>query len=91
MRFRIGMNSGPVVGGVIGNRKFHYDIWGDMVNVASRMESNGLPGEIQLASGAQQLIKDDFQLTSRGEMEIRGKGSMETWLLEGPRQSDLTA
>jgi adenylate cyclase len=53
LRFRIGMNSGPVVGGVIGNREFHYDIWGDMVTVASRMESNGLPGKIQLVSGAQ--------------------------------------
>ena len=79
------MNSGPVVGGVIGNRKFHYDIWGDMVNVASRMESNGLPGKIQLASGARELIKDDFALRSRGEIEVRGKGAMETWFLEGVR------
>lgn len=85
LQFRIGMNSGPVVGGVIGNQKFHYDIWGDMVNVASRMESNGLPGKIQIASGAHELIKDEFNLTSRGEIEVRGKGGMQAWFLDGPR------
>jgi adenylate cyclase len=85
LQFRIGMNSGPVVGGVIGNQKFHYDIWGDMVNVASRMESNGLPGKIQIASGAHELINKDFHLTPRGEIEVRGKGAMQAWFLDGPR------
>lgn len=74
LKFRIGMNSGPVVGGAIGNQKFHCDIWGDMVNVASRMESTGPPGKIQLASGADEIIEDDSRLTSRARWRSAGQG-----------------
>ena len=83
LQFRIGMNSGPVVAGVIGKKKFHYDIWGDMVNVASRMETYGVPGRVHVARGAYDLIKDDFDLSSRGSIEIKDKGAMETWFLDG--------
>jgi guanylate cyclase len=85
LQFRIGMNSGPAVAGVVGSTKFHYDIWGDPVNTASRMESNGVPGKIQIAPGMHELIKGDFICTPRGMIEIRGKGLLETWFLEGVR------
>jgi class 3 adenylate cyclase len=78
---RIGMHSGPVVAGVIGKRKFTYDVWGDTVNVASRMESHGVPGHIQLTSTTQQVLAGKFQMTRRGMIEVKGKGEMETWFL----------
>ena len=87
IRFRIGMNSGPVVAGVIGQKKFHYDIWGDAVNTASRMESHGVPGKIQITSEMHQLIKNDFACVRRGILEVKGKGEMETWFLEGVRSA----
>ena len=80
--FRVGINSGPLVAGVIGCTKFHYDIWGDTVNTASRMESQGVPGKIQISKSTYELIKDDFDCTRRGIVEIKGKGPMETWFLE---------
>ena len=83
LRFRIGMNSGPAVAGVIGRRKFQYDLWGDPVNTASRMESHGVPGKIQIARSTYELIKDDFVCVSRGLIDVKGKGQMETWFLEG--------
>jgi adenylate cyclase len=79
---RIGINSGDVVAGVVGNTKFHYDVWGDAVNVAARMESQGVPGRIQVGPGAYALIKDHFVCEPRGAQEIKGKGLMETWFLE---------
>ena len=82
LEFRIGMNSGPVVGGVIGNTKFHYDIWGDAVNTASRMESHGVPGKIQITKGTYELLRDDFVCVRRGMVDVKGKGMMETWFLE---------
>lgn len=82
LQFRIGMNSGPVVGGVIGNTKFHYDIWGDAVNTASRMESHGLPGKIQITKETSELLRDDFVCVRRGMVDVKGKGMMETWFLE---------
>ncbi len=80
---RIGIASGPVVAGVVGTRKFFYDVWGDAVNTASRMESTGEAGRIQIAPATQERIKDHFILESRGISEIRGKGRMQTWFLVG--------
>ena len=81
---RIGINSGPVIGGVIGESRFMYDMWGDTVNVASRMESEGIIGNIQLSEATYDLVKliPDFQFTSRKDVEIKGKGTMQTWLVE---------
>ena len=90
LQFRIGMNTGPVVAGVIGQKKFHYDIWGDAVNTASRMESHGIPGKIQITREMYELIKDEFVCVRRGIVDVRGKGEMETWYLEGPRISALS-
>ena len=79
--FRIGINSGPVIGGVIGKRKFVYDVWGDAVNVASRMESHGLGGAVQITQATYELIKDEFICEPRGTVNIKGKGEMEVWLV----------
>jgi len=79
------MSSGPAVAGVIGRAKFQYDVWGDTVNTASRMESHGVPGKIQLSPSTYDLIKDDFLCEPRGLVEVKGKGPMETWFLVGAR------
>ncbi len=79
--FRIGISSGPVVGGVIGTHKFQYDIWGDTVNTASRMESHGVPGRIHISPTTHELIREEFVCESRGAIEIKGKGEMETWFV----------
>ena len=78
---RIGIHSGPLVAGVIGKRKFIYDLWGDAVNTAARMESHGIPNMIHVSSDTADIIKDKFPLKSRGIVEIKGKGPMETYLL----------
>jgi adenylate cyclase len=80
--FRIGINSGPLVGGVIGKKKFVYDVWGDSVNVASRMESHGVPGKIQVSASTYELIKDEFRCTPRGTIAVKGKGEMQTWFVD---------
>jgi guanylate cyclase len=83
LSFRIGIGSGPVVGGVIGRQKFHYDVWGDAVNMASRMESQGVPGKIQITRDTYELLKDACICLPRGKVSVKGKGEMETWFLEG--------
>ncbi len=82
-KIRIGFHTGPVVAGVIGKHKFNYDLWGDTVNIASRMESQGIPDEIQVSEVVYSRIKDKFFLENRGLVEIKGKGKMNTYLLKG--------
>ncbi len=84
-QFRIGMNSGPVVAGVIGHTKFHYDVWGDTVDTASRMESHGLPGQIQITRATCELLEEEFICEPRGTIQVNGLGEMESWLLLGVR------
>ena len=82
-QIRIGINTGPVVAGVIGIKKFIYDLWGDTVNVASRMESTGVPGGIQVTESTYEKLKTQYRFESRGPIEIKGKGQMKTyWLVE---------
>jgi adenylate cyclase len=80
---RIGIASGAVVAGVVGTRKFFYDVWGDTVNTASRMESTGEPGSIQVTDQTQELLASRFELEERGVIDVRGKGQMRTWFLVG--------
>ena len=79
--FRIGINSGSMIAGVIGRRKFVYDVWGDAVNIASRMESHGLGGAVQVTRATYELIKDEFVCEPRGTVNVKGKGEMEVWLV----------
>jgi len=81
LNLRIGIGSGAVVAGVIGKRKFRYDVWGDVVNTASRMESHGVPGRIQLTDETRRRLGDAFEFEERGSIEVKGKGELRTWFL----------
>ncbi|MEA1903589.1 MAG: adenylate/guanylate cyclase domain-containing protein, partial [Actinomycetota bacterium] len=84
VQIRIGINSGSAVGAVVGTSKFTYDLWGDAINVASRMESSGEPGRIHVAEGAWSRLKEKYVFEALEPMEIKGKGEMNSWFLEAP-------
>lgn len=81
LKLRIGLNTGAVVAGIIGSRKFIYDLWGDTVNLASRMESRGMPDTIQVTRPVYEKVKNLYSFEERGPIEVKGKGTIETWLL----------
>jgi adenylate cyclase len=83
LQLRLGIDTGPVIAGVIGRNRFSYDLWGNTVNTASRMESLGEPGRVQVSQPTYELLKKSFRLESRGSIEVKGRGSMPTWWLIG--------
>src|ERR671937_8644 len=85
LELRVGINSGPVVAGVIGRKRFLYDLWGDAVNTASRMESHGTSGRIQITRATKELLEDEFVCEPRGAIAVKGKGEVEVWYLVGHR------
>jgi adenylate cyclase len=86
VRLRVGFHAGPVVAGVIGSRKPFYDVWGETVNVAARMESHGKTNRIQTTESTRQLLDDCYEFQHRGMVEIKGMGPTETWWLTGKKQ-----
>lgn len=88
IQMRIGINTGPVVAGVIGVKKFIYDLWGDTVNTASRMESQGVPGGIQVTEAVYLRLRDQYAFEKRGAIDVKGKGRMEVYLLQGRRTGE---
>ena len=85
LRLRIGISSGPLVAGVIGRRRFLYDLWGDTVNMASRMESHGAPGDIRITRATWELVRDEFDCEPVGLVDVKGKGPVETWRIVAER------
>lgn len=88
LSLRIGINSGSVVAGIIGKKRFVYDLWGDAVNIASRMESHGVPGAIQISEATYELVRNQFRCTPRGEINVKGRGNMRVYLLESEIATD---
>jgi adenylate cyclase len=82
LRIRAGLASGPLMAGIIGSDKFSYDVWGETVNLASRLESHGLPGEIQVSDAVREALQDSFVFEPRGPIQVKGVGRLHTWLLK---------
>lgn len=91
INIRIGIHTGPVIAGVIGTKKFCYDLWGDTVNTASRMESHGLPGCIQVSDATYQLLSDRYRFADRGTITLKGKGEVRAWFLQGAAEPPTAA
>jgi adenylate cyclase len=88
LRVRIGIHSGPLIAGVLGTNKLIYDVWGDTVNIASRMEKYGEPGRIHVSAATRALLGDRYRFACRGEIDVKGKGKMETYFLDPPINVD---
>jgi class 3 adenylate cyclase len=86
LSIRIGINTGPVIAGIIGTKKFIYDLWGDTVNIASRMESHGIPGSIQVTEATYNRLKNQYVFEDRGLISVKGKGEMNCYLLKGEKK-----
>ncbi|MCB1140949.1 MAG: adenylate/guanylate cyclase domain-containing protein [Leptospiraceae bacterium] len=82
-KIRIGIHTGPVVAGILGAQRFNYDIWGDAVNIAQRMESNGVPGKVNISRATYDLTKDFFEFEPRGKIQVKGKGELEMFFVKG--------
>lgn len=87
LQLRIGIHTGPVVAGVIGTKKPFYDVWGDTVNTAARLETYGTKGKIQVTSETKRILEDHFDFEERGKVQIKGKGDLNLWYLEGHRNA----
>jgi class 3 adenylate cyclase len=85
LSIRIGINTGPVVAGIIGTKKFIYDLWGDTVNIASRVESQGVPGSIQVTEATYQSLRKQYVFEEREPIHVKGKGQMNCYLLKGKK------